>query len=72
MSDNVVALKVVEVGEDYRFDPDDLLEKAKGQEFTRLAILGELPNGEIWMSGTANAGETFIMIERVKMKLIGA
>lgn len=62
----------VVVGEAFRFDPDELLETAKGQSLDRLAIIGELPNGEMWISGTANAGETLILIERAKLRIIGS
>jgi hypothetical protein len=47
---NVVKLEPVEIGESFRFDPDQVLEDAKGQEFTCLAILGQLHDGEIWVS----------------------
>lgn len=67
---DVVKFQPVEVGSDFRFDPDDLLEKAKGQGFTTLVILGELEDGSQWVSGSANAGETVIMIERAKHALI--
>jgi hypothetical protein len=67
---NVVKLEPVEVGAGFRFDPDELLEAAKGQEFALLVIIGELPNGETWVSGSANVGETLIMIERGKHQLL--
>jgi hypothetical protein len=61
----------VSVGDGFRFEPDDLLEKAKGQGFTNLVIIGETPDGdEIWMSGMANAGEAMILIERAKLQII--
>lgn len=44
---NVVDLKLVEVGESFRFEPDKLLEAAKGQDFGRLVIIGEHQNGEL-------------------------
>lgn len=66
----VTKLELVEVGEGFRFDPDDLLEAAKGQGFTRLAILGENPDGTLWVSGSANAGETVILIELAKHQII--
>lgn len=66
----VVKLELVEVGEGFRFDPDQLLEVAKGQGFTRLAIIGEQPDGELWVSGSANAGETVILIELAKHQII--
>lgn len=67
---NIVKFDPIIVGEGYRFDADELLEAAKGQGFTNLAIIGEPPNGEIWFSGMANAGETLILIERAKLKVI--
>ena len=70
MSGTVHKLELVEVGEGFRFDPDSLLEAAKGQGFTRLAILGQLPNGELWVSGSANAGETLILMELAKHQII--
>lgn len=66
----VTKLELVEVGEGFRFDPDDLLEAAKGQKFTRLAILAENEDGTLWVSGTANAGETVILIELAKHQII--
>lgn len=62
----VVKLVVDTVGEGFRFDPDDVLEAAKGQEFTTLAVLGQLEDGTIWISGNANAGETLVLMERAK------
>jgi hypothetical protein len=66
----VVKLELVEVGEGFRFDPDDLLEAAKGQGFVKLAILAERPDGTMWVSGSENAGETVIMIELAKHQII--
>lgn len=68
---NVVDLKLVDAGESFRFEPDKLLEAAKGQDFGRLVIIGEHQNGELWISGTANAGESLILMERAKHKLCG-
>lgn len=70
-AENVTRLYPVEVGEGYRFDPDELLEAAKGQGFTTLLIIGETEDGDEWVSGTANAGESLILIERAKLTLIG-
>ncbi|RVK26281.1 hypothetical protein [Sinorhizobium meliloti] len=63
-------LELVEVGEGFRFEADEVLEAAKGNGFTVLAIVGELPDGSSWISGTANAGETMILLERAKHHLI--
>lgn len=66
MTDNVAKLQLVTVGEGFRLDPDAVLEAAKGQGMTSLVILGELPDGELWVSASANAGETMILMERAK------
>ncbi len=71
MTDNVERLQLVSVGEGFRFDPDELLEAAKGRGFTNLVIIGELPDGDDhWISGMANAGEALILIERAKLQII--
>lgn len=66
MTENIVKFKPIEVGSGFRFDPDEILEAAKGNEFTCVAVLGHLPNGEMWVSGNANAGEILILMERAK------
>lgn len=71
MPENVTKLEPVEIGENYRFDADTVLDEAKGKGFTRLAILGELPDGEIYVTGTANAGQTLVLMELAKLKIIG-
>lgn len=70
MSDNVHKLQLVQVGEDFRFDPDVILEAAKGKGFVRLAILAELPDGSTWVSGSSNAGETLVLMELAKHEII--
>jgi len=67
---NVIKLQPVEVGDSYRFDPDDVLETAKGQDFTCLAVLGQLSDGEIWITGNANVGELLVLMEQAKHKLV--
>jgi hypothetical protein len=71
VNDNVVKFKPVEIGENYRFDPDEILEAAKGRPFGRLVIIGDLPDGEIYVAGTANAGESMVLMERAKLQIIG-
>lgn len=70
MSDKVHKLRPVEVGEGYRFDPDEILEAAKGKAFERVVILGELPDGTLWISGSANLGESIVLIELAKHDLL--
>jgi hypothetical protein len=70
MTAKVLQFVPAEIGKDYRFDPDELLEAAKGQGFAMLVILGELEDGTSWTSGSANVGETLILIERAKHELL--
>lgn len=63
---NVVELQLVSFSEDLRLDADKILEAAKGQSFGRLAIIGDLPDGTTYIAGTANAGETLILMEQAK------
>jgi hypothetical protein len=67
---NVVKLEPVDIGEGYRFDADEMLEANKGAGWTILAIVGEI-DGEIVIAGSANAGETMILLEKAKLKIIG-
>lgn len=67
---NVVKLELVEVGADFRFDAGQLLEAAKGARFERMAIIGRLECGQLYVAGTANAGETTILLEQAKHMLI--
>ena len=65
----VVKLQPVEVGEGFRFDADAILEAAKGKGFITMAVLGQLEDGSFWVSGSANAGETLILMERAKRQI---
>lgn len=67
---DILKFDPVIVGEGYRFDADELLEAAKGQNFTRLAILAEKEGGELWVSGNANAGETLVLMELAKKLIV--
>ena len=60
----------IEVGEGYRFDPDDILETAKGNEFETVVVLGQMPDGTTWVSSSANAGEALVLIERAKHQIV--
>lgn len=71
MTDNVHKLEPVKVGENFRFDPDVILEKAKGKGFTNLIIIGELPDDDsLYFAGMANFGKAMILMERAKLQVI--
>lgn len=58
------------VGEGFRFDPDKILEEAKGQGFTMVSIIAEREDGTIFVSGSANAGETLILMKRAERQIV--
>ena len=70
MSENVVRLHPVEIGAGFRFDTDEMLQNTIGTPFERLVIIGELENGEFYIAGSANAGETMILLERAKHSIV--
>ena len=59
-----------EVGSGYRFDPDQILEEAKGRGHTNILVIGELENGELWISSAANAGEALVLMEKAKRQIV--
>lgn len=70
MASNVVPLELVEVGENYRIDGDKILEAAKGQKWHRMAVIGQLESGEMYIACTANAGEMLILMETAKHDIV--
>jgi hypothetical protein len=67
--ETVVKFEPREVGQNYRFEPDHILDAAKGQGYTNILIIGELESGELWVSSAANAGEAMILMEKAKRKI---
>lgn len=70
MTAKVLKFDPVVVGDNYRFDPDEILDGAKGQGFSTVAILAEMEDGSIWVSGSANAGEVLVLMERAKRHIV--
>lgn len=72
MTAEVVSLAdhLEEVGAGYRFDPDKVLEGAKGRSFTGLVVIGQHEDGTLYIAGAANAGECIILMEMAKHELI--
>jgi hypothetical protein len=69
VSDTVVKFEPREVGSGYRFDPDVILEEAKGQGYTNILVIGEFEDGTLWVSSAANAGEAMILMEKAKRQI---
>ena len=69
MTETVVKFRPEVVASTYRFDPDEVLEEAKGHLHTTLFILGENEAGELYMAGNANAGEMLVLMEKAKRQI---
>ncbi len=59
-----------EVGDAFRFDPDKILEDAKGGGFANLLVIGQYESGELFVSGASNVGSALILMELAKHELI--
>lgn len=67
---DVVKLNLVEVGENFRFDAGQILDGARERKFNRFALIGELEDGTMYVAGTANAGESLVLLERAKRHIV--
>lgn len=70
MPDNVVKFHPVEVGAGYKIDTDEMLEATKGTKFNKLVILGDQEDGELYVAGSANAGETLILLHQAINRIV--
>lgn len=71
-SENVIPFRPQFVGEAYRLDADQILEEAKGKNYSRLVILGEIKDeADLYVAGTASVGESLILMELAKLQVIG-
>lgn len=59
-----------EVGENFRFDPDAVLEDAKGYGFGALLIIGQCGDDAPVILGNCNAGEALVLMEIAKRSLV--
>ena len=65
----VINFRPVSVGEGFRYDPRELLEKARAMDYDTLVIIGE-KNGVITLDRNANKGETVVLLEKTKHLLV--
>lgn len=58
------------VGNNYKFDPDEILESAKGKEMVSVIIIGELPDGKLWVSSSDGPGDTLLLMEHARRRVV--
>lgn len=66
MTADVIRLVPDLAGDAFRIEGDAVLEAAKGREWHRMCVIGQDEDGELYLAGTANAGETMILLERAR------
>jgi hypothetical protein len=70
MTENILKFTPQIVGEGFRIDPDQILEEAKGKNFSRLMIIADDDLGKLYVAGSANAGECMILMELAKRRIV--
>lgn len=65
-----IAPYLAEVGTGYRFDPDQILEQAKGQGLTNVLIIAEKSDGTTWVSSASSGGVALVLMERAKRLIV--
>jgi hypothetical protein len=63
---NVVNLELIEAGEHYRVEAEKVLVAAGAVDFERMVVIGRTSDGGLYVAGTANAGESMILIEQAR------
>ena len=70
MMDNVIGFRPEIVGEGARLNPDEMLENTKGKGLKKLCIIGETEDGELYIAGSDNLGETLVLMLRFQHQLV--
>lgn len=70
MTATVTSLTVIDAGENFRVDVDDVLEGAKGNGLTDVAVVGVYPNGDIFLASSGNNFDLIRLLEHGKHTLI--
>ena len=73
--DNVVPLMLVEAGEHFKCNSDEMLDAAKGMKYKRLVIFGEYEEetdegDSYYLASNCSIGEALILFEKFKRFVI--
>lgn len=67
---DVLHLTPNEIGSDFRFNSDELLESMKGKTYDRLLVIGQFEDGSYVVEGNCNSGEVLFLMEIAKRSLV--
>lgn len=70
MTADILKLVPNEIGADFRFDADAVLESMKGKSFTGLLVFGLCEDGSVDIQGNCNAGEALVIMIRAARELV--
>ncbi len=69
MTAEIVSLNPGLVGDGYKIASDDVLTAAIGK-LSRLVLVGEDADGELYIAGTDGAADSTFLMERAKLTLV--
>jgi hypothetical protein len=65
-----IADHLTEVGSDYRFNVDEVIEGTKGIGLENVLIVGEQADGTLVVRSACNAGEALVLMEKAKHRIV--
>jgi hypothetical protein len=65
-----IASHLTEVGSTYRFDVEDIINGTLGRGLVSVLIIGQDDQGELVVRSAANAGESLVLMELAKARII--
>lgn len=70
MTDNVHNLSIVQ-GDGCEPSVADVMRSVPIEDLGTVCVIGQYPNGELYVASTCGAGNTLVSLERAKLELIG-
>lgn len=57
------------IGEGVKLEPDAVLKEAMGK-LACVVVIGQTPDGEMWVSSTDGGGDTLWLLEKAKLEVL--
>lgn len=67
---NVFKLYPKSLAPDFRYEPSDILADAAEVELVTMFVVGEKPDGTLWVSGNSNMAELNMFLDRAKAWIV--
>jgi hypothetical protein len=69
-ADNVIGLRLTEIGDDRRVPGKLILKRAKAEKLDDVLVIGRTDDGELWAASSLNAGQSLWLIEKLKERIL--